>query len=218
MRRIFIAVLFALIIPAAGCAGCWAQSGPPLIGEEEYKVFAAVLAPPEQVKPYIMYKNPARLAPDHRWQRPLDGIYSLQLVIEEETASGSTLVEPAEGPDVFLIRDFNARNKELPGKILQEKLAACLPQGQELHIVSRKELQALYAENSGGGKKFHEKYPAAKGVITLSRVGFDEKQGRAVVFVCRQSRNLMGAGYNVFLKKSPGGNWTVTSSQRTYKF
>ncbi len=60
----------------------------------------------------------------------------------------------------------------------------------------------------GLGLRIRAVYPRSQGVLTLSRVGFNEARGTAVLYAGNQWHAAAGEGNMVLMKKTAGG-WTV---------
>ena len=75
--------------------------------------------------------------------------------------------------------------------------------------------QALFSINQDGWTLFYNRYPDAPGIITFSRVGFNEAIDQALCYVGFQSQLLSGAGY-YFLLKKVNGNWVVDQQVMTW--
>ena len=59
-----------------------------------------------------------------------------------------------------------------------------------------------------GWDDFYAKYPNSQGVLTLSRVGFNNAKDTAVLYAGNQSHWVAGEGNMVLMKKT-AGRWTL---------
>jgi hypothetical protein len=64
-------------------------------------------------------------------------------------------------------------------------------------------------------KDFYERYPGSRGVISLSRVGFNSERNQAIVYVENVCAGLCGRSYYVLLMKSKQG-WKVEKEMRLW--
>jgi hypothetical protein len=101
-------------------------------------------------------------------------------------------------------RDFCAKNAK------QEPLWSELGDRLPLRLLGKKESQALFKagpeEKPDGWDTFYAKYPGSPGIMTVSRVGFNEQHDTAVVYFGYQGHWLGGyGGLTVFRKM--GGKW-----------
>ena len=107
---------------------------------------------------------------------------------------------PELGDDI--LRDFKAKNEKPSGLERRFALSA------EYAFISKQELESIFSKNASGWDGFYAKYPGSQGILTLSRVGFNEAKDRAVLYAGNQSHWVAGEG-NVVLMKKMAGRWTV---------
>ena len=74
--------------------------------------------------------------------------------------------------------------------------------------MSGQELASIFSSSATGWDKFYAKYPDAKGILALSRVGFNQAKDTAVLYTEYQSGPTAGEGDVVLMKKTDG-RWTV---------
>jgi hypothetical protein len=119
--------------------------------------------------------------------------------LQEELARVSKQMR--DGPDSAMVADFSTKNaQEHP---LTNSFQAKVP----CVLISQQELEAIF-RGRGGWDEFYKWYPKSQGEMTLSRVGFNAKRDRALVYVGNQSHWLAGAGYYALLEKE-NGVWRV---------
>jgi hypothetical protein len=75
-------------------------------------------------------------------------------------------------------------------------------------LLSVPELEALWADKAPGLDAFREEYPTSQGLLTLSRVGFNQGMDAALVFAANDLGGTGGEGYYWLLGKV-AGRWTV---------
>jgi len=69
-------------------------------------------------------------------------------------------------------------------------------------LISQEELKNIFSRDLvRGWDKFHKKYPNSQGIITLSRVGFNNQKDQALVYIGDQFSSLSGAGSIILLIK-----------------
>ena len=107
---------------------------------------------------------------------------------------------PQLGKDI--LRDFEQKN-ENPSLLQRRFTLAC-----EYVLVSRREIESIFFNNGDGWDDFYTKYPGSQGILTLSRVGFNDAKDTAVLYSGSQSNWLNGHGSMVLMKKI-AGRWTV---------
>jgi hypothetical protein len=87
-------------------------------------------------------------------------------------------------------------------------------QKQKYEIISQDELDSLFESKQPRWSKFRQRYPEAKGIFTLSRVGFNPDRTQALVYVANQWDSYSGSGNYIFLVKNNRGTWKI---QKTIK-
>jgi hypothetical protein len=55
---------------------------------------------------------------------------------------------------------------------------------------------------------FYQKYPGAPGILTFSRVGFNDKKDQALLY-CAYQRGLLGGGGRFFVLSKINGSWEI---------
>jgi len=87
--------------------------------------------------------------------------------------------------------------------------------GSNYVLLSQDEKSKIFSQNQDGWQIFYEQYPDAPGITTLSRVGFNNADDQALVYVGTMSHWLAGAGYYVLLKKA-NGSWIIDQQVMTW--
>jgi len=124
--------------------------------------------------------------------------------------SSSLLSEASEEIPPDLIADFCAKNRT--------RHAVWPKLGQRLHVrlLSRIELNRLFAEtpleHPDGWEKFYAKYPSSPGIITLSRVGFNQSGDLALLYVGVQRGWVDGDG-QIHVFRKLGGEWKEANTR-----
>ena len=98
--------------------------------------------------------------------------------------------------------DFQTKNEK--PSLLERRFTLSV----EYVFVSRQELESVFSKNASGWEDFYAKYPRSQGILTLSRVGFNEARDTAVLYAGNQWHAAAGEGNMVLMKKTAGG-WTV---------
>ncbi len=137
-------------------------------------------------------------------------VYNNELIVIEDTTAqpDSGLFAPSEAvrfmrnyhPDLGdeIWSDFETKN-EAPS-VLERRFAL----GVEYVFISKQEIESIFSKNAGGWEDFYAKYPSSQGVLTLSRVGFNEAKDTAVLYAGNQSHWVAGEGNMVLMKKTAG--------------
>lgn len=69
-------------------------------------------------------------------------------------------------------------------------------------LISNEEFEEIFKEDADEGwKVFYTKYPGSRGIMTISRVGFDKGKRQAFVYVTHTSGSLCGYGVYILLTK-----------------
>jgi hypothetical protein len=104
--------------------------------------------------------------------------------------------------DPLLLDDFLARNRDT-GR-LSQTISTDLPK----IWMSRAEEDALFKKHHDGWADFYKKYPGAGGIMSFSRVGFNERRDPALLYSTIGCGWLCGTGHYLLLKKD-GGKWVL---------
>jgi hypothetical protein len=141
----------------------------------------------------------------------IDATQPKQIVIHDTTAN-ATIFSPrlAAGamknawPDLAddILSDFKAKNQM--SSALERTFTLSVP----YTLISEQELASISSATASGWDKFYAKYPGSKGRLTLSRVGFNQAKGTAVLYTEYHRGPTAGEGDVVLMKKT-AGRWTV---------
>lgn len=179
-------VLIMVIILVTGCM----QTETPIndTEAEEYAVYSALIE--ERFDDFVIVIKD-HTACDRAAREDLNG--RLQWVYE---------AMPAAQQETF--DDFLAKNgQSYPLKNLFNVRGKVI-------LVSEEKLRKIF-EGEFGWLEFYVRYPFSQGIMTLSRVGFNEEMDQALIYTGNQSGSLSGAGYYVLLTKEEGV-WTIQDS------
>jgi hypothetical protein len=206
-------ILLCLIVSAGACPLA-PEAADPGIADDEYAVYSALLSPERPQAD--AGKEDLRLAEASRKKRPhLAALGGDVLPVRRQTRSPEMLdkkqIETVEssylvGPDVKLdgelIDDFNAKNAK------SHELSSRFTFTGLVVLLSQDEWTSMF--NAGGWEELYRRYPGARGILTLSRVGFNAKRDRAFLYAGSASGPRSGAGYFVLLEKSKAsGTWYI---------
>ena len=194
MRRILAPLLIALVL----CVSCNPLARPnpaatatpsPEVTETEYVVYKALIE--------TMYPTDSR------------GM----IVIHDYTSQGLGLVN-------FDANKFDYIKKQMPelDRALWDSFQAQNTASRPLEdrfnlkvpvtLLSQTDFDAFFGKNGKGWDDYYLQYPKSQGILDLSRVGFNAKGDRALVYAGNQSYALAGAGYAVLLGLEDG-QWKI---------
>ena len=135
------------------------------------------------------------------------------LVVMDTTTAGLSVDDPS-APDIknlkssvpevdqALIDSFAARNAQ-PSP-LENRFNLEVP----VVLLSQAELDDFFGKSGAGWEAFYQTYPQSQGVLTLSRVGFNARGDKALVYAGNMAYSLAGAGYALVLGWEDG-QWQV---------
>jgi hypothetical protein len=81
-------------------------------------------------------------------------------------------------------------------------------------LLGEDEFQQIFMEQDGW-ERFYNQFPSSQGIMTLSRVGFNAKMNKALVYVGNQSHGLAGGGFYLLLVKE-NGSWKVEAEDMVW--
>ena len=141
-------------------------------------------------------------------------------VIMDTTATDITGIENTSQTLDFVLQNLPTVAPETVDSFrVRNETASLLRNDMQLSVpyvlMSLADRQALFSINQDGWTLFYNRYPDAPGIITFSRVGFNEAIDQALCYVGFQSQLLSGAGY-YFLLKKVNGNWVVDQQVMTW--
>jgi hypothetical protein len=182
-----VPVLWALIALVVICTGCTTAPAPGMV--EEYAVYAAVvesLLLGEDVELIVLRNQTAVTISEH-----------------DDLAGDVQHVREQLGPAIErdTLNDYQRKNKKA------HELEECLSVDVPCALLSAAEEDAIFREG-GGWSEFYETYPRSQGILSLSRVGFNQEADQAVVYVGNQADYKGGLGQYLLLTQD-GGIWTV---------
>ncbi|MFH2104169.1 MAG: hypothetical protein ABIJ39_12525 [Chloroflexota bacterium] len=160
---------------------------------EERAVYAALLADQYPAPGYVIMDSTAT---------GLDGVADLDETLRIVNAQLSGVADET-------MEDFQGRN------LTTQPLAADLPLGVAYTLFSLEDMRLLFAENQNGWDLFYNRYPASRGIITFSKVGFNLDFDQALVYVGIQSGWHSGSGAFYLLAKLEG-IWHVVTQTLTW--
>jgi len=157
---------------------------------EEYAVYSDLLQ-----AEYVDKRQPALLV-----------IENLISGTDPEYKRQSLADSPKDPPDLTtdLVADYPAINAD--AQVLEPRLTLSI----KYTLAPPIEAPARIGDNSYW-RAFYEKYPEAKYIVTLSRVGFNAAMDTALVSVSEMSGTLAGDGATLILKKI-NGVWKVAAT------
>ncbi|MCJ7593301.1 MAG: hypothetical protein MUO52_00835 [Desulfobacterales bacterium] len=189
----------------------------PLVLDEEYLVYAAVLQPnepeiPDEIKDDRERTEGFLLRYRFHVQMPIFAgrgpFHILERVGSRRTLNAeSGIFGDSKGkPDPGLIADFNAKNAT-PGRLENR-----FPKDMMVTVIPEKTMKEIFS-GSDGWAEFRRRYVFSSGTLSFSRVGFNADKTKAVLFVHNQADYEMGIGYCLLLGKSPrSGKWVIEAS------
>jgi hypothetical protein len=114
--------------------------------------------------------------------------------------------------DSAAVRDFVRRNREPHSLRYLSTLGLRLP----VVLINADSLKGLSGSNPDKfWSGFYNKYPGARGTISLHSIGYGAKGTIAVLIVDQGCGSLCGGGYNIVVKRE-GGRWRVLAIQQTW--
>ena len=113
-------------------------------------------------------------------ERYIDG-KTKQVVIESRTF-GNTSVDESVSSSMIALSPETVENYEVK-KSLNSLLGPHLKIRVPYTLISKEEVDKIFQGSSNGWQMFYSKFPGAKGLIHLSRVGFNSERTQALVNV-----------------------------------
>ncbi len=160
------------------------------IEAEEYAVYSAVIAAHFNLSPTQGLRLQLIVIRDHTSVEPTDDLPTLLISVDQNMAVGREI-----------LNNFLARNAQ------SYPLDNLFNLPVDVVLISDEEMNQIFRKDTGWDD-FYAQYPSSQGVMTLSRVGFNSRKDRALVYIGNQSYWLSGAGYYVLLTKK-NEIWTV---------
>ena len=69
-------------------------------------------------------------------------------------------------------------------------------------LITDTEIDQIFS--NGGWREFYRRYPNSRGIVYLSRVGFNSNETQALLYFAHQYTEAAGEGFLVLLKKTQG--------------
>ena len=180
-----------------GCTGVFQKSSATptsvqYISENEYAVYRALIE-----ACYIQRETQLIVIQDHT------GVEMLDLSDQMEN-----LINNFSNLSADMIADFRLKNQQT--WLLDNNLELDIP----IRLLSEDEFHQIFTSQDGW-KQFYAQYPGSQGVMTLSRVGFNTKMDKALVYVGNQSYWLAGEGFYLLLALE-NGHWNVIGEEMVW--
>ena len=153
---------------------------------EEYEVYSALIE--------SVYNN-ALIVIEDTTAQPDSGLFS-----PPDAVRFMRNYHPELGDEIW--SDFQTKNEK--PSVLEGRFTLSV----RYEFISKQEIESIFSKNASGWDDFYAKYPGSKGILTLSRVGFNEANDTAVLYAGNQSHWVAGEGNMVLMKKT-AGRWTV---------
>jgi hypothetical protein len=146
----------------------------------------------------------------------IQSVYKNALIVIEDTTAqrDSGLFSPTDAARFMrnqwrelgndILSDFQTKNEK--PSALESRFTLSV----RYTFISEQEIESIFSKNASGWEDFYAKYPGSQGILTLSRVGFNEAKDTAVLYAGNQSHWVAGQGNMVLMKKT-AGRWTVQS-------
>jgi hypothetical protein len=182
MRRGFVLLVLLLCSCSPGVSRATATP-PPDIEAEEYTVYSALIR-----------------------QNPIGYELGSSFLVREQTVADLDMLEDTlenvPRLPTGLADSYRSRNAAA------YTLSPNLDVEQDYAMMSQEEFDRIFRGKGSVWTRFQAKYPEAGGLITFSRVGFDEKGDKALALFGFRCGDLCGAGGTYLLVKE-NGHWTV---------
>lgn len=105
--------------------------------------------------------------------------------------------------------DFKAKN------ITSYPLGELILQRAGYDLITDRKINELFIF-SHGWDSFYKLYPESEGILTFSRVGFNNKKDQALVSICGQWDSYAGSGIYVLFTKKTNGLWVPEYEIKTW--
>ena len=137
-----------------------------------------------------------------------------KIVIQEMSSRGAELmnkIEQVRGVSGGAIRDYKLRNLE-PGSL--RWIGSISPR---IEFLSDDEMESIFPEDASvyPWTDFYKRFPGSTGLVSLSKIGFNDDHTQALVYVANVCGGLCGSGDFVVLKKVHG-RWVVERTDQIW--
>jgi hypothetical protein len=171
------------------------------ITAEEYAVYSSVLSnsrKPEEPRDKSSDKHQLLLSDETATSF---GVFETK----PEHANWRSRMHTSDKPSKATSESFNSKAHD--SCLLKSSLELTF----QYALVPGREIRGFFEDGAQGWSKFYEKYPWSSGYWEFSRVGFDNGNREAVVYLGRHCGGLCGTGNLVLLRKV-SGKWVVKNS------
>jgi hypothetical protein len=136
------------------------------------------------------------------------------IVVQEMSNRGDELmnkIEQARGVSGEAIRDYKLRNLE-PGSL--RWIGSISPR---IEFLSEDEIDRIFPEDASvyPWTDFYKRFPGSSGLVSLSKIGFNNDHTQAIIYVANVCGGLCGSGEFVVLKKVRG-RWVVDRTDQLW--
>lgn len=135
--------------------------------------------------------------------------YNSELIVVSDSTSHGLIADPTNISNKNyqlsedIINDYRSKNEN--DLKLKDNFSV---QNKVLFLSEKEESQFFRKVQENGWVKFHKKYPKAKGIVSFSRIGFNQENTQALVSVSFGCGFLCGEGNFILLQKE-NGKWTI---------
>jgi hypothetical protein len=194
--KFLIAILIpALLVTSIGLAQSRQTADQPNISAEEHAIYAAVI---DKI-----------FAGD---KVSLDSTVRMLVIVDQTMSTPSALgvrkrLKRAFSPAISqeTIENYVVKNAK------SYQLTTSLDLKLKYTLVPKEKTDQIFKSGVNGWDEFYRQFPNSRGIISLSRAGFDSSGKQAIVYVAHSCGGLCGAGYYLSLVKK-GNEWIVQKS------
>jgi hypothetical protein len=135
-----------------------------------------------------------------------------KVILYDSTESGFEDMEDDAVPEYVHNAAPNAEGDTLENYLVRNDASHPLPKklriGVDYQLMSHKQMDEIFNSSEDAWTEFYKRYPGSPGIITFSRVGFNQDFSEALVYMARQSDYLAGTGSLIRLQKQ-NGVWKI---------
>jgi hypothetical protein len=145
---------------------------------------------------------------------------NMPVVLMDQTATGPGGVAETASTLAYILEQMTGVAPDTAASFQMRNEAAhpldsTMDLGLLYTLLSEGEMRQIFGENQNGWDLFYTRFPGTPGIITLSRVGFNEAMDQALVYIGIQSHWLAGAGTMLLMQKV-NGVWSVLQEVMTW--